>query len=573
MDNMENTENNNMEMEVKVETDRNAHKCETLLEAMQDVLEASENSQFDEHLYRNEEWARYAFDYLQNRLGLTDEESILAAVILEDGIDSWASLNSISKHLGCSKIEVMQRKAVIDSLSEKGFVVIESNNQFGFSNDVYQSISKNETIKENKYQFDTNDGLFSEIQHLHKKAYRKEISTFVLHHSIDKLLTCNANLSFVQSLSKYRDILSNMEFRFLITLALGWFDSEEPISVSDVDYIFYNDSSCRELGDELLSGKSSLITNGLVECSCEDGLAVYKGYMLTQKAKMHLDSTLAKSRMSDSVKSKMLSASTISAKKLFYNGDTSQQVDDLGALLKEEQLRNVLNRLKERGLRCGFTCLFHGVAGTGKTETVYQLARQTGRDIYQVDYSQLRSKWVGEGEKKVKAMFDEYRQLCKNIELIPIMLLNEADALIGKRMESAERAADKGENAIQNIVLQEMENFDGILIATTNLAGNMDSAFERRFLYKIEFEKPDTEARAKIWRSMLPSLNKKDAKALSEKFPCFAGGQIENVTRKVTVDEILHGGKRRLADIVSLCEHETLGEESGNRKAIGFQMR
>lgn len=573
MNNIKNTENNNMEMEVKVETYRNAHKCETLLEAMQDVLEASENSQFSKPIYRNEDWAKYAFDYLHNRLGLTDEESILAAVILEDGIDSWASLNSISKHLGCSKIEVMQRKAVIDSLSEKGFVVIESNNQFSFSNDVYQSISKNETINENKYQFDTNDGLFSEIQHLHKKAYRKEISTFVLHHSIDKLLTCNANLPFVQSISKYRDILSNMEFRFLITLTLGWFDSEEPISVSDVDYIFYNDSSCRELGDELHSGKSSLITNGLAECSCEDGLAVYKGYMLTQKAKMHLDSTLAKSRMSDSVKSKMLSVDMISAKKLFYNGDTTRQVDDLGALLKEEQLRNVLSRLKERGLRCGFTCLFHGVAGTGKTETIYQLAKQTGRDIYQVDYSQLRSKWVGEGEKNIKAMFDEYRQLCKNTELIPIMLLNEADALIGKRMESAERAADKGENTIQNIVLQEMENFDGILIATTNLAGNMDSAFERRFLYKIEFEKPDTEARAKIWRSMLPSLNKKDAKALSERFPRFAGGQIENVTRKVTVDEILHGGKRRLADIVSLCEHETLGEESGNRKAIGFRMK
>lgn len=562
---------NNIEMEVKVETDRNAHKCETLLEAMQDVLEASENSQFSKPIYRNEEWAKYAFDYLHKRLGLTDEESILASVILEDGIDSWASLNSISKHLGCSKIEVMQRKAVIDSLSEKGFIVIESNNQFGFSNDVYQSISKNETIKENKYQFDTNDGLFSEIQHLHKKAYRKEISTFALHHSIDKLLTCNANLPFVQSLTKYRDILNNMEFRFLITLTLGWFDSEEPISVSDVDYIFYNDSSCRELGDKLFSGKSSLITKGLAKCSCEDGLAVYKGYVLTQKAKMHLDSTLAKSRMSDSVKSKMLSASKISAKKLFYNGDTTRQVDDLGALLKEEQLRNVLNRLRERGLRCGFTCLFHGVAGTGKTETVYQLARQTGRDIYQVDYSQLRSKWVGEGEKNVKAMFDEYRQLCKNTELFPIMLLNEADALIGKRMESAERASDKGENAIQNIVLQEMEDFDGILIATTNLAGNMDSAFERRFLYKIEFEKPDTDARAKIWRSMLPSLNMKDAKALSERFPRFAGGQIENVTRKVNVDEILHGGKRKLADIVSLCEHETLEDESGNRKVIGFR--
>ena len=152
------------------------------------------------------------------------------------------------------------------------------------------------------------------------------------------------------------------------------------------------------------------------------------------------------------------------------------------------------------------------------------------------------------------------------------MLLNEADALISRRMEGAERAVDKGENALQNIVLQEMETFDGILIATTNLADNMDSAFERRFLYKVEFDKPNTEARAKIWKSMLPSLNNDDAAILSERFPRFAGGQIENITRKVTVDEVLRGGVTKLEDIVSLCEHETIGDEKP-QKTIGFQRR
>ena len=220
--------------------------------------------------------------------------------------------------------------------------------------------------------------------------------------------------------------------------------------------------------------------------------------------------------------------------------------------------------------------LYHYIyepTGTGKTETVYQLAKQTGRDIYQVDYSQLRSKWVGDSEKNVKAMFDEYRHLCKGAKRMPILLLNEADALIGKRLESAERAVDKGENAIQNIVLQEMENFDGILIATTNLTGNIDSAFGRRFLYKIEFEKPDMATRARIWRSMLPSLNNGDATVLSESFPLFSGGQIENVTRKVTVNEVLHGGVTKLDDIIILCEHETMDNSHKGGKSIGFQIR
>lgn len=563
----------NIEPLIKVEADRNAHRCETLLEALQDVLEASKDSQFCKHLYRNEEWASYAFNYLNERLGLTDEEIILTAIILEEGSDSWATLNDVSKHLGCSKIEVMQRMTAFDSLSEKGYIVLDGKSQYSFSNDVFMALSRNVSDVENRHVFDTNDGLFTEIHHLHKQAYRKEISTFMLHHSMDRLLACNTKLSCVQGLLFYKDILNEMEFRFLITLVLGWVDLNEPISISDVDYIFYGDDSSRELGNDLVSGKSKLITNGLAECSFDEGLAIYKGYVLTEKAKLRINPELAKNRKMESTNNKLLPAKKIAAKSLFYNEDTDRQVSDLASLLTEKQLRGVLKRLKERNLRGGFTCLFHGGPGTGKTETVYQLARQTGRDIYQVDYSQLRSKWVGESEKNVKAMFDEYRELCKSARRKPILFLNEADALIGKRMKSAERAVDRGENALQNIVLQEMETFDGILIATTNLADNMDSAFERRFLYKVEFDKPDTEARAKIWKSMLPSLDKDDAVVLSERFPRFAGGQIENITRKVTVNEVLRGGTTKLEDIVSLCEHETIGSENSNKKAIGFQRR
>ncbi len=563
----------NIEPLIKVEADRNAHRCETLLEALQDVLEASKDSQFCKHIYRNEEWAIYAFDYLNERLGLTDEEIILTAIILEEGSDSWATMSDVSKHLGCSKIEVMQRMAAFDSLSEKGYIVLDGKSSYGFSNDVFLALSRNESVVEDRHVFDTNDGLFTEIHHLHKQAYRKEISTFMLHHSMDRLLACNTNLSCVQGLLYYKDILSEMEFRFLITLALGWVDSNEPVAVSDVDYIFYGDDSSRELGNDMVSGKSKLIANGLVECSFDEGLAVYKGYALTEKAKMRLNPELVKSRKRESMKSKLLFAKTITKRALFYNEDTSRQVSDLASLLMEKQLRGVLKRLKERNLRCGFTCLFHGGPGTGKTETVYQLAKQTGRDIYQVEYSQLRNKWVGESEKNVKAMFDEYRELCKSTKRMPILLLNEADALIGRRMDGAERAIDKGENAIQNIVLQEMESFDGIMIATTNLVNNMDTAFERRFLYKVEFDMPDTGARAKIWKSMLPSLDTEDANILSERFPRFAGGQIENITRKVTVDEILRGGVTKLEDIVSLCEHETIVNQKSNKMTIGFQRR
>ena len=181
---------------------------------------------------------------------------------------------------------------------------------------------------------------------------------------------------------------------------------------------------------------------------------------------------------------------SIKEKSLFFNTSEQEQIERLTCLLSTENLPSVQERLEEQGMRKGFACLFYGAPGTGKTETVLQLARQTGRDLMQVDIAGLRDKWVGESEKNIKEVFARYRRLCQNSEVMPILFFNEADAIINKRTENIEHSVDKMDNAMQNIILQEIENLDGILIATTNLTSNLDRAFERRFLYKVEFHKP-----------------------------------------------------------------------------------
>jgi len=259
----------------------------------------------------------------------------------------------------------------------------------------------------------------------------------------------------------------------------------------------------------------------------------------------------------------------IKPRSLFYSNEITNSIDDLARLLEEKNYNDIRARLQEQGFRCGFACLFYGAPGTGKTETVMQLARRTGRDIMQVNISEMKSKWVGESEKNVKALFDSYRQRVKESPITPILLFNEADAIIGKRQEGAERAVDKMENSIQNIILQEMESLDGILIATTNLAQNMDKAFERRFLYKIRFDKPTVEARTSIWREMLPTLDMVDAKKLAERYD-FSGGQIENIARHYAIDAILHGNAVPTAENLALhCDSERISNTSSKR--IGFQ--
>ena len=124
------------------------------------------------------------------------------------------------------------------------------------------------------------------------------------------------------------------------------------------------------------------------------------------------------------------------------------------------------------------------------------------------------------------------------------------------------------ENTIQNIILQEMETLDGILIATTNLEQNMDKAFERRFLYKVKFNKPTLEARRHIWLAMIPSLEEPTATLLAQKYD-FSGGQIENIARHYTIDSILHGDSvNTQATLLRHCENEQLDNRSNRR--IGF---
>ena len=225
--------------------------------------------------------------------------------------------------------------------------------------------------------------------------------------------------------------------------------------------------------------------------------------------------------------------------------------------------------MKEAGFRCGFACLFYGAPGTGKTETVLQLARQTGRDILQVNVSQIKSMWVGESEKNIKQVFDNYRTKVRECDIAPILLFNEADAIIGIRKEGAESAVDKMENSIQNIILQEMETLEGILIATTNLEQNMDKAFERRFLYKIKFEKPTLEARMNMWREMIPVLNEEESRTLADRYD-FSGGQIENIARHYSIGNILHGEPANVIDALSdYCDSERLNAKE--RHKIGFE--
>ena len=347
-------------------------------------------------------------------------------------------------------------------------------------------------------------------------------------------------------------------------------NNDDNIRYHDLDFIY--DKRCwNRVKSHLSDGEHVLLMEKMIEYNNDDGFVDRESFRMTIEAKRELFAELNLSSLNQGKKrGDMIKSEEIVPKKLFYGEKINTKIAELGKLLDDERYNQIRTRMKDTGFRCGFTCLFYGQPGTGKTETVLQLARQTGRDILQVNISQIKSMWVGESEKNIKHVFDNYRTKVKESQLTPILLFNEADAIIGKRQEGAERAVDKMENSIQNIILQEMETLDGILIATTNLVQNMDKAFERRFLYKIKFEKPTVEARMNMWREMIPKLNEEQSRALATKYD-FSGGQIENIARHYTIGNILHGDSDDLvAELAEYCDSERL--ESKENRRIGFSL-
>jgi AAA+ superfamily predicted ATPase len=256
----------------------------------------------------------------------------------------------------------------------------------------------------------------------------------------------------------------------------------------------------------------------------------------------------------------------IMQKELIYSDDEKEQLELIKSTLCDKQLQKIQERLVQKSLPKGITILLHGAPGTGKTESVLQIAKATNRAILKIDLSRTKSMWFGESEKIVKQIFTKYKSFAEDCEQLPILLFNEADGLLSKRKEANSSSVSQTENTIQNILLDELENFDGILMATTNLIGNLDSAFDRRFLFKVKFVKPTVHARAKIWKSKLPALHECDCKLLAEQFD-FSGGPIDNIVRKVEIDEVINGGDLCLKKVVQFCKEETVVDKKG---LIGF---
>jgi len=248
----------------------------------------------------------------------------------------------------------------------------------------------------------------------------------------------------------------------------------------------------------------------------------------------------------------------------------------LDNLLKQID-KNVVKLLREWGIkerRSGIDAkiILYGPPGTGKTMTALSLAKSMKKRVLSFDCSKILSKYVGESEKNVRNIFDTYKELCKKTKSEPLLLLNEADQFLSARSTDSGASADKMHNQMQNIFLEQIERFDGLLIATTNLLETIDPAFSRRFDYKIAFEKPDFKQRIALWKKLLPENATYEEGLDIEKLASYplTGGQIK-VVLKNTALKVATKEKPLFTfeDFKLSIDRETKGA-FGDAKSVGF---
>lgn len=479
------------------------------------------------------------------------------------------SFNKFTQWVSCSPMEIITWKKEINSLISRG--LLEWNRyekdflpcamlREGVINNTELTASENITyddirfIKDFGQQFDNREDrdMSQTRNYLFLAAFERSHKNLPLVKRAQKALTDKYHRFFLYDCCS--DLIQGNNTSLNSTLS-NLYDDPERLNISK--------SMMEETHPLFTGGYLTFETKGNLNEAIVELTPKGKKLLLDDKAFLFEDKISEK---------QMIDVTSIKEKQLFYSPENQLQIETLTSALDEDKFTDIQTRLKESGLPCGVAALFYGAPGTGKTETVYQLAKKTGRSIVHVDISECKSAWFGESEKHIKKIFTNYRNACEfsrnKGEKIPILLFNEADAIISKRKDAASGNVAQTENAMQNILLEEMENLDGVMIATTNLATNLDAAFERRFLFKIKFENPTVEAKKKIWQSKLDWLPEDALDTFASAYE-FSGGQIDNIVRKVTMAQVISGSLPSVDEIRQFCNTEKLGDTG---QQIGFSI-
>ena len=490
------------------------------------------------------------------------------------------NFNDLSSFFGCTVMSVIAYKEDMENLLARGYIrndesvdetKIDLRNEFELSTELLECIlhNRNITVSKKKDDGKSISSLVRKMGRIIESSARMKLSKI---QDIEERFAKTAFISQTLRLIPSSSMPQCFDRMFFYDSCSDFLKGNDTCLSRTIEDVYGDEDETKfRMANSFLDESHILLKTDLLEF-VNKGCLTDSKLTLTSKAKEILLGDDARLFMKSAKGTNVIQPEDITPKELFYSEESGAEIGRLRASLHEEKLRDIQERLAAKGLPKGIAVLLYGAPGTGKTESVYQIARETGRAILHVDISSAKSCWFGESEKIVKRIFTDYKQMCRTSRSdkdgkIPILLFNEADGILSKRKDVTKGSVAQTENAMQNIILEEMEKLDGIMVCTTNLADNLDAAFERRFLFKIQFEVPTLDAKKKIWRSKLDWLDDDAVASVANDYD-LSGGQIDNIARKIMMDEVITGSRPDIAELHAMCRSERI-ESSGGRR-IGF---
>lgn len=503
----------------------------------------------DNEMFVNEQYllnAREDLDLIKDFFDVEEKTAAVIAVLICDQISGRKSNVYKTMHnLGFEPMDYLVTNGVLNEFKNNGWLV--STNQSYSSKKVNKEVFSKEIINavisndKALLEIKIPDNIIEAMMKIGKfiKSTMKNSDNEMLVEIIVAYVSNFSSFSIIDSILKNKKI-SNSEKALLFYIMASTVAGAEVFDLDyDLDSFSAADPSFQYVfKNDVRSGKSILFSEGYLSFSgsfMADFSEIMIGDFLKEQLQIGLpDSSVKKPfypKLTDVIKPE-----EIVEKQLYFNEAQQIQIEEVQKITSYAY-DDVISRFIEKGLHPGLTFLFHGDAGTGKTELVKQIAKQSNRVLLKVDLSLLMNMFVGESEKNIRRVFKEYREAMAHFERTPILLFNEADAIFSKR-NVVEKAVDQMLNSVQNMLLQELEDFEGIFIATTNMLMNLDKAFDRRILYKLKFEKPDKSTRLAILKQNFDEVEEDILIKASADYS-LTGGQIDNVNKRCLTEQLL----------------------------------
>lgn len=507
-------------------------------------------------------------------LDCSQETQILCLIVHGTITGQEVNLNSIAETFGKELNRFKRYHDILEKLEEENYMVTKEERhktRFEAQADLIDNLYNNH-YEPRSFNYTSEEQLIKDIQRKFLRKLKKDkrgfddiLSKIISFHEthanefagLNKLID-NPSKDPIKTLFIYGLLSANLN-------NIDGFDLDEEIaSLMPV-------SQYEELKSNLFSGNDQLVKNKLIRIINGPFGSSYKP-----------TSTLINTALNKSIPQRsfnpgfgvIVKPAEIQKEELIYPALIKNQIDQFELLVKTAESKSAINKLKRLGVGsyANPKILLFGSPGSGKTSYAYQLAKSYKRELYVVEFSKIATKYFGETEQKVVELFEDIKQWQLELRSPGVILLNEIDGLVPRRFGETSSSMEASYNSITNTMLMEFEKIErGIIVATTNTK-HMDSAFERRFNFKVYLPKVQDEYLVAIAQSKLKHFEKFgiciDYKEFG-KHP-LSPSQINNIRDKIAIESVRSGTKDFKNVLRQIIIEECSMQNVNQRTAIGF---